>query len=55
MSKTALTHASLAVIPMGTPTSVGPYIAECQKVLEKMKADGIKYEVSERSGDGRSV
>ena len=34
---------------MGTPTSVGPYIAECQRVLEAMKADGIKYEVSARA------
>lgn len=37
------------VIPMATPTtSVGVYIAECQRVLESMRADGIKYEVSRR-------
>lgn len=39
--------ADFCLIPMGTPTtSVGIYIAECQRVLEKMKDEGIKYEVS---------
>lgn len=34
------------VIPMGTPTtSVGEYITECQRVLESMKSEGIRYEV----------
>jgi hypothetical protein len=38
--------ADFCLIPMGTPTtSVGVYIAECQRVLEKMKGEGIKYEV----------
>jgi uncharacterized protein YqgV (UPF0045/DUF77 family) len=38
--------ADFCLIPMGTPTtSVGIYIAECQRVLEKMKDEGIKYEV----------
>lgn len=36
----------IAVIPMGTPTtSVGEYITECQRVLEDMKDEGIRYEV----------
>ena len=40
--------ADFCLIPMGTPTtSVGTYIAECQRVLEKMKGEGIKYEVRE--------
>ncbi|WFD20873.1 hypothetical protein MCAP1_003127 [Malassezia caprae] len=35
-----------AVIPMGTPTtSVGTYIAECQRVLASMANEGIHYEV----------
>lgn len=35
-----------AVIPVGTPTtSVGEYITECQRVLESMKDQGIRYEV----------
>jgi uncharacterized protein (TIGR00106 family) len=38
--------ADFCLIPMGTPTpSVGKYIAACQKVLESMKQDGIKYEM----------
>lgn len=39
--------ADFCLIPMGTATpSVGKYIAECQRVLESMKEEGIKYEVS---------
>lgn len=35
---------------MGTgTTSVGKYIAECQRVLESMKDDGIVYEVGVRA------
>lgn len=38
--------ADFCLIPMGTPSpSVGIYIAECQRVLEKMKEEGIKYEM----------
>lgn len=38
--------ADFCLIPMGTPSpSVGIYIAECQRVLEGMRAQGIKYEV----------
>lgn len=38
--------ADFCLIPMGTPSpSVGIYIAECQKVLESMKEEGIKYEM----------
>ena len=38
--------ADFCLIPMGTgSTSVGKYIAECQKVLESMKDQGIKYEM----------
>ncbi|PWN20854.1 hypothetical protein BCV69DRAFT_283063 [Microstroma glucosiphilum] len=38
----ALHSLPVAVIPMATPTpSVGIYIAECQRVLESMKAEGI--------------
>ncbi|PWN28837.1 DUF77-domain-containing protein [Jaminaea rosea] len=37
--------ADFCLIPMGTETSVGPYIAECQRVLEAMKSEGIKYEM----------
>lgn len=34
------------MIPIGTQTpSVGVYIAECQRVLESMKEEGIRYEV----------
>ncbi|PWN49515.1 hypothetical protein IE53DRAFT_139761 [Violaceomyces palustris] len=34
------------MIPIGTPTtSVGAYIAECQRVLESMKGQGIVYEM----------
>ncbi|CAO1632403.1 unnamed protein product [Parajaminaea phylloscopi] len=40
--------ADLCLIPMATPTtSVGTYIAECQRVLDSMKSEGIKYEASE--------
>ncbi|SPO45343.1 related to UPF0045 protein sll0230 [Moesziomyces antarcticus] len=38
--------ADFCLIPMGTPTtSVGEYITECQRVLEDMKDEGIRYEV----------
>ncbi|TKY85516.1 hypothetical protein EX895_005678 [Sporisorium graminicola] len=38
--------ADFCLIPMGTPTtSVGEYITECQRVLEGMKDQGIRYEV----------
>lgn len=38
--------ADFCLIPMGTPSpSVGIYIAECQRVLEKMKEEGIKFEM----------
>ncbi|WFD48068.1 hypothetical protein GLX27_002735 [Malassezia furfur] len=38
--------ADFCLIPMGTgTTSVGKYIAECQRVLEGMKGDGIVYEM----------
>lgn len=31
---------------MGTPTtSVGAYVAECQRVLASMAGDGIRYEL----------
>ncbi|CAO1629538.1 unnamed protein product [Jaminaea pallidilutea] len=37
--------ADFCLIPMATPTtSVGQYIAQCQRVLEQMKDEGIKYE-----------
>ena len=36
------------VIPIGTQTtSVGKYIAECQRVLDGMASQGIKYEVGQ--------
>ncbi|KAL1406053.1 hypothetical protein Q8F55_007736 [Vanrija albida] len=39
--------ADFCLIPMGLPTpSVGPQIAECQRVLEK---SGLEYKVSSRS------
>lgn len=39
---------SCAVIPMGTPTtSVGEYIAECQRVCESMEAEGLRHQVRE--------
>ncbi|KAH8923504.1 hypothetical protein BT69DRAFT_156024 [Atractiella rhizophila] len=34
--------ADFCLVPMGTETSVGKYIAECQRVLEKT---GLKYEL----------
>ncbi|KAJ1579186.1 hypothetical protein NDA14_002807 [Ustilago hordei] len=38
--------ADFCLIPVGTPTtSVGKYITECQRVLESMKDQGIRYEV----------
>ncbi|SOV08768.1 related to UPF0045 protein sll0230 [Ustilago sp. UG-2017a] len=38
--------ADFCLIPVGTPTtSVGEYITECQRVLESMKDQGIRYEV----------
>ncbi|KIS69047.1 uncharacterized protein UMAG_10362 [Mycosarcoma maydis] len=38
--------ADFCLIPMGTPTtSVGEYITECQRVLEGMQDQGIRYEV----------
>lgn len=46
--------ADFCLIPMGTPTpSVGVYIAECQRVLEQMKEEGIKYEMQCVYDDGR--
>jgi len=39
------------VIPMATPTpSVGEYIAQCQRVLESLRPQGLRYEVRSRSG-----
>lgn len=39
---------------MATPTtSVGQYIAQCQRVLEQMKDEGIKYEVRRCDGELR--
>ncbi|WFD40811.1 uncharacterized protein MJAP1_003800 [Malassezia japonica] len=38
--------ADFCLIPMGTPTtSVGEYITECQRVLDGMAEQGIRYEV----------
>lgn len=38
--------ADFCLLPMGTQTtSVGPYIAECQRTLEGLKPQGIRYEM----------
>ncbi|WFD35843.1 hypothetical protein MCUN1_002711 [Malassezia cuniculi] len=41
---------------MGTETpSVGIYITECQRVLESMAGDGIRYELTQLHGYGTNL
>ncbi|WFD28742.1 hypothetical protein MNAN1_003756 [Malassezia nana] len=48
--------ADFCLIPMGTPTtSVGSYIAECQRVLSSMADDGIQYTSRYSSGYGTNL